>query len=171
MKHDIPSPPLGGSGQGEGAGKFMIHNWLYRTTALLLAATAVTLAHAQTPPSGSTQGYPAKPVRMLVAFPAGGSADIVARVIAQRLSEQVGPEFHRGQPARRRRQSRVRSALARGCRRLHDPQQHAGHRHQPASLQEGRVQARGLRRRRTHRRSAAARDGQSFRSREHASAS
>jgi tripartite-type tricarboxylate transporter receptor subunit TctC len=93
VKHDIPSPPLGGEGQGEVAGKFMIHNWLYRTTALLLAATAVTLAHAQTSPSGSTQGYPAKPVRMLVAFPAGGSADIVARVIAQRLSEQVGQNF------------------------------------------------------------------------------
>lgn len=36
------------------------------------------------------QGYPAKPVRMLVAFPAGGSADIVARVIAQRLGDNLG---------------------------------------------------------------------------------
>lgn len=36
------------------------------------------------------QSYPVKPVRMLVAFPAGGSADIVARVLAQRLSESIG---------------------------------------------------------------------------------
>jgi tripartite-type tricarboxylate transporter receptor subunit TctC len=39
------------------------------------------------------QPYPAKPVRMLVAFPAGGSADIVARVLAQKLSESVGQNF------------------------------------------------------------------------------
>jgi tripartite-type tricarboxylate transporter receptor subunit TctC len=53
-----------------------------------IAAVAVLLgaaAHAQT--------YPAKPVRMLVAFPAGGSADIVARLLAQRLSESVGQNF------------------------------------------------------------------------------
>jgi tripartite-type tricarboxylate transporter receptor subunit TctC len=40
-----------------------------------------------------SQSYPAKPVRMLVAFPTGGSADIVARLLAQRLSEQVGVNF------------------------------------------------------------------------------
>ena len=41
----------------------------------------------------AAQSYPAKPVRMLVAFPAGGSADIVARVLAQKLSESVGQNF------------------------------------------------------------------------------
>jgi len=40
-----------------------------------------------------SQSYPAKTVRMLVAFPTGGSADIVARLLAQRLSEQVGVNF------------------------------------------------------------------------------
>ncbi len=39
------------------------------------------------------QSYPAKPVRMLVAFPAGGSADIVARVLAQKLSEAIGQQI------------------------------------------------------------------------------
>src|SRR5476649_2222899 len=39
------------------------------------------------------QSYPAKPVRMLVAFPAGGSADIVARVLAQKLSESIGQQI------------------------------------------------------------------------------
>lgn len=38
------------------------------------------------------QAYPTKAVRMLVAFPAGGSADIVARVLAQRLSESFGQQ-------------------------------------------------------------------------------
>jgi tripartite-type tricarboxylate transporter receptor subunit TctC len=55
--------------------------WIAAVLAILVCAGA----HAQS--------YPAKPVRMLVAFPAGGSADIVARVLAQRLSEQVGQNF------------------------------------------------------------------------------
>ena len=36
------------------------------------------------------QTYPAKPVRMVVPFPPGGAADLIGRVLAQRLSEQVG---------------------------------------------------------------------------------
>ena len=47
-------------------------------------AVAASCAYAQ------AQSYPAKPVRMLVAFPTGGSADIVARLVAQKLSEQIG---------------------------------------------------------------------------------
>jgi hypothetical protein len=34
-----------------------------------------------------------RPVRMIVAFPAGGSSDIVARLLAQRLSERFGQPF------------------------------------------------------------------------------
>ena len=58
---------------------------MLRTVATILLLAAPLAAHAQT--------YPAKPVRMLVAFPAGGSADIVARILAQRLSESVGQNF------------------------------------------------------------------------------
>lgn len=35
------------------------------------------------------QIYPAKPVRMVVPFPSGGAADLIGRVLAQRLSEQM----------------------------------------------------------------------------------
>jgi tripartite-type tricarboxylate transporter receptor subunit TctC len=39
------------------------------------------------------QSYPSRPVRILVGFPAGGTSDIVARVIGQRLSERLGQQF------------------------------------------------------------------------------
>lgn len=54
-------------------------------TACLLAIIAAAAAQAQP--------YPSKPIRMLVAFPTGGSADIVARILAQRLSESAGQNF------------------------------------------------------------------------------
>ena len=36
------------------------------------------------------QAFPSKPIRVLVPFPAGGTTDIVARLVGQRVSEQLG---------------------------------------------------------------------------------
>ena len=36
------------------------------------------------------QGYPAKPIRIVVPFPAGGTTDVVARLVGQRMSESMG---------------------------------------------------------------------------------
>ena len=38
------------------------------------------------------QGYPSKPVRLLIGFSAGGGTDIVARGLAPRLTEQLGQQ-------------------------------------------------------------------------------
>ena len=36
------------------------------------------------------QSYPVKPIRMVVAFPPGGLADVVARIIFQPVTQQLG---------------------------------------------------------------------------------
>ena len=36
------------------------------------------------------QSYPAKPIRLIVPFPAGGATDILARALSQKLGEKIG---------------------------------------------------------------------------------
>lgn len=40
-----------------------------------------------------SQPYPAKPVRVIVVFPAGGGTDIVSRIVFQKVSEQLAHQF------------------------------------------------------------------------------
>lgn len=52
---------------------------------------ALFLAIAFVAGTAAAQGtYPSQPVRIIVPFPAGGTTDIVARLVAQRMSESMG---------------------------------------------------------------------------------
>jgi tripartite-type tricarboxylate transporter receptor subunit TctC len=58
---------------------------------LHLAASAVALPAVSR--VAWAQIYPARPVRMIVSFPAGNASDIIARLMAQSLSERLGQQF------------------------------------------------------------------------------
>lgn len=58
-----------------------------------LIAPALLVMAVVAPQPAAARDYPARPVHWIVAFPAGGSNDIVARVIAQALSERLGQQF------------------------------------------------------------------------------
>jgi tripartite-type tricarboxylate transporter receptor subunit TctC len=60
-----------------------------RRSLLVLAATSLTLSLV-TPDSARAQAYPSKPIKLVVPYPAGGSTDQLARMIAPALSKSLG---------------------------------------------------------------------------------
>jgi tripartite-type tricarboxylate transporter receptor subunit TctC len=62
-------------------------------TRVLRCIFAAALLSSGTMPS-MAEGYPTRTVRVVVGFPAGGPTDIIARIVAQKLSESLGQQFY-----------------------------------------------------------------------------
>ncbi len=67
------------------AGKIPRRKFLHLAAAAAVQPAATRLARAE--------DFPSRPVRMIVALPAGSSPDIVARLIAQWLAQRLGQQF------------------------------------------------------------------------------
>src|SRR5712692_7233236 len=62
---------------------------------LLAAAVMLAAGTAIAQPAPTNPGaYPSRPVRIIVPFAAGGPSDIFARLIGQKLSDQLGKQFY-----------------------------------------------------------------------------
>jgi tripartite-type tricarboxylate transporter receptor subunit TctC len=75
MKRDKPS-------------SFLLQKLIGTTATVLLAAGLGAASHAD-----AQSAYPNKPVRVVVAFTAGGTTDILARAVTQQMSEKLGQPF------------------------------------------------------------------------------
>src|SRR5450432_3595600 len=58
--------------------------WLHLACALIVTVAGLM------PCAAGAQGYPNRPVKLVVPFPPGGSLDFTGRLIAQRLTEMWG---------------------------------------------------------------------------------
>ena len=74
----------------EARGRFKMK--LPRRKFLYLAASAVPLSSISR--IARAQTYPARPVRVIVPYAPGGPTDVFGRLMAQKLSEQLGKQFY-----------------------------------------------------------------------------
>jgi tripartite-type tricarboxylate transporter receptor subunit TctC len=63
-------------------------SYFVRSLIVVAMLAAAGAAHAQTP------RYPERPVKVIVPFPPGGPSDVIARIVAQKLSESLGQQFY-----------------------------------------------------------------------------
>src|SRR4249920_2991895 len=63
---------------------------IWKPGALILLACTASLVLAQQKPAQAPDGYPSKPVWVLVGSPAGSGSDVMTRAVAQKLGERLG---------------------------------------------------------------------------------
>ena len=56
------------------------------------AVALMALVAAGAAPAAAQTDFPTQPVTMVVPFAAGGSTDLVARIVAQRMSQELGQQ-------------------------------------------------------------------------------
>ncbi|MBO0753146.1 MAG: tripartite tricarboxylate transporter substrate binding protein, partial [Bradyrhizobiaceae bacterium] len=55
-----------------------------------VVAAVLALIHPALVDAAAAEDYPVRPVRLIIPFPAGGSNDVVGRLVATRLSDRLG---------------------------------------------------------------------------------
>jgi tripartite-type tricarboxylate transporter receptor subunit TctC len=65
----------------------------YRAAAVVAGVAFATALSAFAAPPARAQDYPARPVKIIVPFPAGGTADVMPRIFADWLSRKLGQPF------------------------------------------------------------------------------
>ncbi|MCC7426913.1 MAG: tripartite tricarboxylate transporter substrate binding protein [Alphaproteobacteria bacterium] len=61
-----------------------------RSICVLAAVVGVALGGAALAPALAQDAYPSRPIRMIIPFSAGGPTDIVGRLLAERMGQQMG---------------------------------------------------------------------------------
>ncbi|MCP5260118.1 MAG: tripartite tricarboxylate transporter substrate binding protein [Rhodoferax sp.] len=65
----------------------------HRSRRFVLGALGAALVHPALPVAAQSQGWPSRPVRIVVPYPAGGSTDILARLLGEHLKNEFGQTF------------------------------------------------------------------------------
>src|SRR5262249_1301046 len=90
---DFGGVPFAGSPSG-GCQNFIIGSACVKLPRRkFLHLTAAVAALPAAPHLAWALDYPTRPVHLIVGFPPGGAADLIARLIGQWLSERLGQQF------------------------------------------------------------------------------
>jgi tripartite-type tricarboxylate transporter receptor subunit TctC len=109
---------------------------LPRRRFLYLATAAAALPSLSR--MATAQSYPTRPVRLIIGYPPGGSADLTARLLGQWLSERLGQPFViESRPGA---STNNRGGRARAARRLHAFACCSGERDQRNALRKAQLQ-------------------------------
>ena len=89
-----------------------------RVLALAIAALALAMTGAN---EATTQSYPSRPITIIVPFSAGGTTDVIARILSEHMSRTLGQQFIVENVPWGRWHYWLNPCNARQTRRLHHP--------------------------------------------------
>ena len=98
------------------AGRMRLERWMDSMKRWAMVAGAVLLAGA-----AQAENWPSRLIKATIPFGAGSAADVVPRVVFDRLASRTRPGHRRGKSRRRRRHNRHRGRREGGCGRLQYP--------------------------------------------------